>query len=246
MAAYNPRNNGSTAHLFGTTAKLPQMSRLSQPRPAELSPMARPRTETAQPVQAPTFAQMQQQGQARPPAPVPTASPTTTAPAAMMAPEATASTVPPVFSYLYGQLPMPPQGNPAEVYNRLREARRAELEAEFGARRQMLDEEMARRGIYSSSIAAGRMGDLEGQQARALASMDADLLRGQFEAERDARLERNQMLIALGQILQGMDPRQRAAFLEQLRNLQGQLGNDSSGAGSLIPGPIFAPPATGG
>ena len=51
------------------------------------------------------------------------------------------------------------------------------LKAEYGAEKQRMDEEMARRGIYSSSIASGRMGDLAGQQARALATMNADLLK---------------------------------------------------------------------
>jgi len=57
----------------------------------------------------------------------------------------------------------------------MREAQRAEIEAQFGAQRQELEEELARRGISASSIAAGRLGDLAGQQARAVASMEAVL-----------------------------------------------------------------------
>jgi hypothetical protein len=58
-----------------------------------------------------------------------------------------------------------------------RKASEDNLTAEYMAEKQKLDEEMARRGIYSSSIASGRMGDLAGQQARALATMNADLLK---------------------------------------------------------------------
>jgi hypothetical protein len=70
-----------------------------------------------------------------------------------------------------------PSGYQDGDFQRIRDAARANLEAEFGAQRQGLDEEMARRGIYFSSIASGRMGDLAGQQSRAMATADADLLR---------------------------------------------------------------------
>lgn len=63
MANWNPRNNGGTAHLFGTTPKLP---RLGEPTAAERPGVAQP-AKPAQPVQVPqTFAQMQAAGQARP------------------------------------------------------------------------------------------------------------------------------------------------------------------------------------
>jgi hypothetical protein len=64
-----------------------------------------------------------------------------------------------------------------EVFNQVRSANKANLDAEFGGARQALEEDMARRGISASSIAAGRYGDLSGQQARAMATMDADLLK---------------------------------------------------------------------
>jgi len=57
----------------------------------------------------------------------------------------------------------------------MREAQRADIEAQFGAQRQQLEEELARRGISASSIAAGQLGDLAGQQARAIATAEAGL-----------------------------------------------------------------------
>jgi hypothetical protein len=74
-----------------------------------------------------------------------------------------------------------------QVFNQVRSANKANLDAEFGAQRQMLDEEMARRGISASSISAGRMGDLAGQQSRAMATMDADLLKEMAQTQAQDR-----------------------------------------------------------
>ena len=74
-----------------------------------------------------------------------------------------------------------PSGYQAEDFQRIRDAARENLNAEFGGQRQMLDEELARRGIFSSSIASGRLGDLAGQQARAMTTMETDLLRSMAE-----------------------------------------------------------------
>lgn len=81
---------------------------------------------------------------------------------------------------LLGQGPAEIQG---QSYEALREAKKAELEAEYGAERSRLEEELARRGLSASTIGGGRYGDLAGQQARAVASLEADLLRQQAEAE---------------------------------------------------------------
>lgn len=51
-----------------------------------------------------------------------------------------------------------------------------QLSQQFGAQQKQLDEEMARRGLGASSIAAGYNGDLGGQQATAMANMNAQLL----------------------------------------------------------------------
>jgi hypothetical protein len=71
-----------------------------------------------------------------------------------------------------------------------RTARRADIEEQFGAQRSALEEELARRGLYASSIGGGRFGDLSGQQARAVAGMEAEILNRQAElaAEREKTL----------------------------------------------------------
>jgi hypothetical protein len=66
-----------------------------------------------------------------------------------------------------------------------RTARRADIEEQFGAQRSALEEELARRGLYASSIGGGRLGDLGGQQARALAGMEAEILNKQAELAAD-------------------------------------------------------------
>jgi hypothetical protein len=75
----------------------------------------------------------------------------------------------------------------------MRRAALANLEAQFGAQRQSLEDEMARRGLAASSISAGRFGDLAGQQARALATTEADLL-AQDQARRNSQ---NELLLRL-------------------------------------------------
>jgi hypothetical protein len=67
-------------------------------------------------------------------------------------------------------------------YDQLRRNALAELEAAFTGRKAALNEDLARRGIYASSgeLGAGaRLGDLEGQYARARAGLEADLLQGE-------------------------------------------------------------------
>lgn len=89
-----------------------------------------------------------------------------------------------------GQLARGATSEEQRAFDAMREARRAELEAQFGGQQRALDEEMAARGLYASSIGAGRLGDLRGQQARALASLEAEVLGKQAEmaAERQRTL----------------------------------------------------------
>jgi hypothetical protein len=70
-----------------------------------------------------------------------------------------------------------------QSYEALRAARQAELGAKYGAERSKLEEELASRGLSASTIGGGRYGDLAGQQARALGTLDAELLGQQAEAE---------------------------------------------------------------
>lgn len=59
---------------------------------------------------------------------------------------------------------------------KVRGALQSQLASQFGAQQQQLDEQMARRGISASTIAKGYYGDLYGQQANALAGLDASLI----------------------------------------------------------------------
>lgn len=74
-----------------------------------------------------------------------------------------------------------------QSYAALRKAKMDEMGAEFGAQRSQLEEDLARRGLSASTIGGGRYGDLAGQQARATASFEADLLKQQAEAEAENR-----------------------------------------------------------
>jgi hypothetical protein len=73
------------------------------------------------------------------------------------------------------QLSQAPSAYGTEQIQQMREAQRADIEAQFGAQRQQLEEDLARRGLSASSIAAGQFGDIAGQQARAIATAEAGL-----------------------------------------------------------------------
>lgn len=75
----------------------------------------------------------------------------------------------------------------------------ANLEAQFAGQRSRLNEDLARRGIYSSSgeLGAGaRLGDLEGQQSRAIAQASTEY--GMMQDERYDALMRMLLPILLG------------------------------------------------
>lgn len=151
-----------------------------------------------------TFSEMQADGIARP------------APTLEMftGPEASFNTlIPPVETYvpptdLTPEGPLTPTGTPTgpiaetpapstpSTYEAMRRAALANLQAQFGAQRQSLEESLARRGLSASSYGAGMLGDLGGQQARALASLEAELL-----ADEQAREDRaNDLLLRLAQL----------------------------------------------
>lgn len=103
-----------------------------------------------------------------------------------------------------------------------REASIANLQAQFGAEQQRLDEEMARRGLFASSIASGRMGDLSGQQARALATMEGDLLKEQSKTQAE---DRRLMLEQMSQLANMAGTQSRDEFMANLESMKttGQL-----------------------
>jgi hypothetical protein len=135
----------------------------------------------AQQAPAQTFSQMQQQGQARPAPPQP--QPYQQYGGSQQAQQARQA----MLNQLQQQLAQPTRFD-TDAFNQIRQAQAANLQTEFGAQRQMMDEEMARRGLMASSIASGRFGDLAGQQARALADLDAQLLSQAAQTQAGDRL----------------------------------------------------------
>lgn len=115
------------------------------------------------------------------PAGTPVGAPVPTAPAAMTG----ASLAQTLQQQLTGLLQ--PGGYTDTEFERLKAAQEANLRAEYGAEQQRLNEELSRRGLSASTIGGGRMGDLAGQQARALATMQASLLGEQAQLRQRAR-----------------------------------------------------------
>ena len=75
-----------------------------------------------------------------------------------------------------------------QAFQQIRQAQASQLGAEYQAEQSRLNEELARRGLSASSIGGGRMGDLAGQQARALAQLDAQLLQQAAQTQAQDRL----------------------------------------------------------
>lgn len=89
-------------------------------------------------------------------------------------------------------------GSYGQPFDRIRQIAMENLSAQFGGQRQALEEDLARRGLSASSFGAGRLGDLAGQQARAQAQLEADLIQqrqAQENADRDLMLR---LIAAMG------------------------------------------------
>lgn len=67
------------------------------------------------------------------------------------------------------------------IYSALRAAALENLQAQFGAQRQNLEETLARRGLAASTYGGGMLGDLAGQQSRTMAQLEADLLAQDYQ-----------------------------------------------------------------
>lgn len=121
--------------------------------------------------------------------------------------------IPPVETYvpptdLTPEGPLTPTGTPTgpiaetpapstpSTYEAMRRAALANLQAQFGAQRENLETSLARRGLSASSYGAGMLGDLGGQQARAMADFEASLL-AQEEARRN---QQDELLLRLAQL----------------------------------------------
>jgi hypothetical protein len=188
----------SYASLFGTTGAGQQGSRAGigtmfgqQAKPQETEEERQQRMQAQgqapqgpRPVQPQqTFAQLQRQGMARPAPQAPQAHPFQQFAGSQQAQQARTG----MLGALQQQLAQPTRFD-TEAFQKIRQAQSAQLGAEYQAQQSQLNEELARRGLSASSIGGGRMGDLAGQQARALAQLDAQLLQQAAQTQAQDRL----------------------------------------------------------
>ena len=127
------------------------------------------------------FAQMQQQGMARP-AP-PQAKPFQAYGGSQQAQQARTA----MLGQLQQQLAQPTRFD-TEAFKQIRGAQQANLGQEYKGMQQELEERLARQGLSASTMGMGRFGDLAGQQSRALAGLDAQLLQQAAQTQAQDRL----------------------------------------------------------
>lgn len=177
---------------------------------------------TQQPAQ--TFAQMQQRGVARPPAPTgPTASPFAQYGGSQQGQQLRSQ-----LQQRLTEFGQAPSRYDTEAFKQIRGAQAANLQSEYSAQQKALNEDLARRGLSASSIGGGRMGDLAGQQARALSSLDAQLLQQAAETQAQDRAQLMQSGQGLAELAGSQDlaqfeanrVAQAATFENQLRAAQ--------------------------
>jgi hypothetical protein len=177
---------------------------------------------TQQPAQ--TFAKMQEQGLARPAAPP---SPTATAFGQYGGSQQGQQLRTQLQQRLtaFGEAP---SRYDTESFKQIRGAQAANLQSEYSAQQKALNEDLARRGLSASSIGGGRMGDLAGQQARALSSLDAQLLQQAADTQAQDRAQLMQSGQGLAELAGSQDlaqfeanrAAQAATFENQLRAAQ--------------------------
>lgn len=138
--------------------------------------------EQAQPSQ--TFAQLQKQGMARPAPQAPQAKP-----AQQYGGSQQANDMRQKLQQQLQSFGAAPSRYDTQMFQQIRGAQAQNLQAEYQGQQKALDEDLARRGLFSSSIGGGRMGDLAGQQARALSSLDAQLLQQAADTQAQDRAQ---------------------------------------------------------
>jgi len=165
MATYNTAFGSLPGYneMLGTTNTTGGGQQQTYGQTSTTTTTAAPAAGAAPAAPAPTFRDLQAAGQARPAPPL---APT----------QAPPSTLTEQLKQQLGSFLQQPGRFGTQEFQQIRQAQAANLQAEYGAQQQQLNEELARRGLSASSVGGGRMGDLAGQQARALASLDATLL----------------------------------------------------------------------
>ena len=166
--------------LFGQQAK-PQETEEERQQRMQAQGQAPQGPRPVQPQQ--TFAQLQKQGMARPAPQAPQAQPFAQFGGSQQAQQARTG----MLGALQQQLAQPTRFD-TQAFQQIRQAQASQLGAEYQAEQSRLNEELARRGLSASSIGGGRMGDLAGQQARALAQLDAQLLQQAAQTQAQDRL----------------------------------------------------------
>jgi hypothetical protein len=187
---------------------------------------------TEQPAQ--TFAQMQTQGRARPAAPP---SPTATA-FGQYGGSQQGQQLRSQLQQRLTEFGQAPSRYDTESFKQIRGAQAANLQSEYSGQQKALNEDLARRGLSASSIGGGRMGDLAGQQARALSSLDAQLLQQAADTQAQDRAQYMQSGQGLAELAGSQDLQQfeanrvaqAATFENQLRSAQfGQQQYEQAG-----------------
>ena len=127
---------------------------------------------------AQTFAQLQQQGMARPAPTAPQAQPFQ-----QFGGSAQAQQTRQQLQQQLQQFGQAPSRFDTQAFQQIRSAQQANLQSEFQDQQRQLNEDLARRGLSASTIGAAGMGRLAGAQSRALADIDAQLLQRAAETQ---------------------------------------------------------------
>jgi len=168
MATYNT----AFGSLPGTNEMLGTTNTTGGGRQQVYDPQAQQRKQRqAQAQTSQTFAQLQQQGMARPAPQAPQVKP-----AQQYAGSQQGQQMRQQLQQQLQSFGAAPSRFDTQAFQQIRGAQAQNLQAEYQGQQKALNEDLARRGLFASSIGGGRLGDLAGQQARALANLDAELL----------------------------------------------------------------------
>jgi len=176
----------SYANLFGTTGAGQTGSKAGigtmfgqQAKPE--TDEERQRKMAQQPAQ--TFAQLQKQGMARPAPQAPQGQPFARFEGSQQAQQARTG----MLGALQQQLQQPTRFD-TQAFQQIRQAQQANIQSQFEEQQRQLNEDLARRGLSASNIAASGLGRLGGAQARAMADIDAQLLQQAAQTQAADRL----------------------------------------------------------
>lgn len=192
----------STANLYGSTYAPPSATDDEEAKKKKAAGTTAPvATSAPTPTAAPssmTFAQMQAAGQARP-------APPTAAPMPSYTGSAQATTGRDLMQSAARTAAAAPTRYDLGTFTTIRDAALGDMDAQFAQARLGLDESLARRGLYDSSIAANQYRDLGGQQARAVAGLNAQLLQDAAATQMADRMGSAQLAQNLAQLAGSQD-----------------------------------------